>query len=212
MKREGAHALCNAHLLRDLKAVEEMTQQGWPTGMVELLLRAKSGVETAKRDGLMHLAPEQLLALSEEYDQLVAKALTLNPRPQRLEGQRGRVRASPACNLAERLRNHKESILRFAHDWHVPFDNNLAERDLRMMKLKQKVSGCFRSPEGARFFASVRTYISTARKQGHHALDALRTLFDGQLLPLHFTQHPPLPPPPSTHPFSTYPFHLQPAE
>lgn len=179
LKREAPYALCNAHLLRDLTDLEESTRQRWPTRMKAFLLDAKQAVDEAREAGQLALKPEVIQALEARYTTLVRRALQSNPRPKRQPGQRGRPRASPARNLAARLRDQHTAILRFVHDFRVPFDNNQAERDLRMMKLKQKVSGCFRSLQGAQLFARVRGYISTVRKQGYQALDALRDLCDG---------------------------------
>ena len=179
LRRAGPHSLCNAHLVRELTALEESTRQRWPTWLKTLLFDVKDHVDQERDQGQTALEPQVLASFEAEYDRLIRRARLSNPRPARLPGQRGRARASPACNLAERLRDHKESVLRFMHDFRVPFDNNQAERDLRMMKVKQKVSGCFRSAEGGRIFASVRGYISTVRKQGHQALAALRALLDG---------------------------------
>jgi transposase len=175
----GPQALCNAHLLRDLTALEETTRQRWPTRLKTVLIDMKTAVEQAVEQGKPHLARAVQARLEADYDRLVKRALQANPRPKYLPGQRGRPRASPARNLAERLRDHKDSVLRFLRDFRVPFDNNQAERDLRMMKVKHKISGCFRSERGAHAFATVRGYISTARKQGFGAFEALRALFDG---------------------------------
>jgi len=180
LKRDGPKGLCNAHLVRELTALEESTRKRWPTWLKTLLFDVKDCVDQARDQDQSALTPEKIASFEAEYDRLICCALRSNPRPARLPGQRGRARASPACNLAERLRDHKESVLRFMHDFRVPFDNNQAERDLRMMKVKQKVSGCFRSAEGARIFANVRGYISTVRKQGYQALAALRDLLDGR--------------------------------
>jgi transposase len=122
--------------------------------------------------------------LEAEYDRLVKRALRTNPGPIRVPGQVGRARASPAWNIAERLRRYKDAVLRFLRDFSVPFDNNLAERDLRMSKVKQKVSGCFRSLVGAQCYATIRGFISTARKQGFTALEALRAVLEGRPLAL----------------------------
>ena len=170
------HALCNAHLLRDLIAIEELTRQPWTTKMSGLLIEMKTAVDLAQAQGHTQLSQAKLSQLEDRYDRLVRTALRSNSRPTKDPHQRGRPRASPARNLAERLRDHKDSILRFLHDFRVSFDNNLSERDLRMMKVKLKVSGCFRSLEGAHLFASIRGYISTARKQGFGAIDALRAV------------------------------------
>jgi len=146
----------------------------------------KTQVAQAVNIGADRLRREVQARLESAYDRLVKRALQTNSKPAYRPNQRGRSqplgrpRASPARNLGLRLRNHKESVLRFLHDFRVPFDNNLAERDLRMMKVKQKVSGCFRSLTGAQAFATIRGYISTVRKQGFGALYALRALFDGR--------------------------------
>jgi len=180
----GAHGLCNAHLLRELTALEEGGRQRWPTRLKTLLVEMKTAVDRAVERGNTRLRSDVQARFEAQFDRLVKRALQANPRPKYQIGQRGRPRASPARNLAERLRDHKDSVLRFLRDFRVPFDNNLAERDLRMMKVKQKISGCFRSERGAHSFAAVRGYISTVRKQGFGALEALRALFDDQPVPL----------------------------
>jgi transposase len=174
------HSYCNAHILRDLTAIEELTQQTWPGKMKVVLLDMKSQVDQARAAGHLALSAQPLLLLEQRYDDLTRIALQSNKKAIKQPGQRGRPRASPARNLAESLRDDKDKIIRFVRDFRVPFDNNLAERDLRMMKAKQKISGTFRSLAGARMFATIRGFVSTARKQGHGALEALRAAFDGR--------------------------------
>lgn len=178
------HGLCNAHLVRELTALDESTRQHWPAQLKAVLLDMHEAVKQAKDAGHIALPPRKQTAFEQRYDQLVLTALRVNHKATHPPGTRGRLRASPARNLAERLRDHKDSVVCFLRDFRVPFDNNQAERDLRMLKVKQKVSGCFRSEAGACLFAQVRGYLSTMRKQGHDTLAVLRALFDGQPLPL----------------------------
>ena len=114
---------------------------------------------------------------------MIASGLRLNrppPRPPEAPKKKGRVKQSPAKNLLDRLKQYQDHVLRFMRDFRVPFDNNQAERDLRMMKLKQKISGTFRSFSGAQEFCRIRGYISTLRKQDIGVLDALTQLFIGE--------------------------------
>ena len=176
---ECRHALCNAHHLRELQAFEEQGQE-WAEQMKRLLVRVKGAVDTARDRGQAALPTGSLLDFEGGYRQLVAEGLKSNPpNPPPPQPRRGKVKQSKAYNLLVRLRDYEGDVLRFMHDFRVPFDNNQAERDLRMAKVRQKVSGCFRSVGGAVAFCRIRGYISTLRKQGLHVLSALVQLFRG---------------------------------
>jgi transposase len=179
---EGDHALCNVHHLRTLLFLLERYPQKWVQELSDLLLTIKAKVEAAQAKTQTALRVRQTNAFNQQYDKLVAKGLRANPPPtpkSRKPGQRGRLKQGPARNFLLRLREHKEAVLAFMYDFKVPFDNNQAERDLRMMKVKQKVSGGFRSTQGAHNFCEIRSYLSTARKNGLKALAALRLAFLG---------------------------------
>ncbi len=173
------HALCNVHHLRELTYLEEQYQQAWATDMKALLREMKAATDAARAQGASHLAANLRAAFIARYETLLASGLAANPPPLRRCGQRGRLKQAPARNLLERLWLQQAQVLAFLEDLTIPFDNNQAERDVRMLKTQQKVSGCFRSETGAAAFARIRGYLSTLRKQGVALLDALRTLFTG---------------------------------
>jgi transposase len=181
-----AHALCNAHHLRELTAIEDHDKQPWATAMKELLLQIKAHVVERQACG-----DEQITAAARDdfvarYQRILTAGYAANPPPPPADGpqKRGRPKQSKAKNLLDRLDRHRAEVLAFMTDWRVPFDNNLAERDLRMVKVQQKVSGCFRTPAGAMAFCRVRGYISTLKKQGLPVLPALRRVLLGDpLLP-----------------------------
>ena len=176
-----AHSLCNAHLLRDLTAVGETTRQRWPARLTELLGQIKSAVERARTAGQTQLTTRRLRHFTDQYRQLLQTGLRANPPPKRT-GRVGRPRQGPIRSLLLRLKNHQAAVLAFMHDFRVPFDNNQAERDLRMVKVRQKVSSGFRSWRGAEIFCRIRGYLSTMRKQGHNALAVLNSVFTGHPL------------------------------
>ncbi len=179
------HALCNAHYLRELTFVHEPYQQDWAKAMKDLLLEIKAEVELARAQGMKHLSVERCVAYETRYEQIVTHTLAARPPPERLADTRGRPPAGDEVRkLLCRLHDYQEMILRFLHQFEVPFDTNLAEQDLRMMKVQQKISGSFRTAEGATLFCRLRSYLSTLRKQGVHLLTALHHVFLGSpLLP-----------------------------
>jgi transposase len=176
------HALCNVHHLRELTFVEEQYDQSWAKDLKELLLAMRSATEQAQRRGHAHLPAAQRQALVAQYERILAQGHAANPPPPRRPHQRGRVKQSPARNLLERLWLGQGQVLAFLDDLTIPFDNNQAERDLRLLKTQQKISGCFRSDAGAEAFARLRSVLSTYRKQGVALLQALQTLVNGNPL------------------------------
>jgi transposase len=181
------HALCNAHLLRELIYLHEQHHQAWADELATLLVTGKDLVATARAAGQDHLDQITRATLDAHYDHLLDQGRTANPVPP-LEAsvpappRRGRPKQTKAQNLLDRLVTHRHQVLAFLDDCAVPFDNNQAERDLRMMKVQQKISGGFRSPAGAAAFARIRGYVSTLRKQGLPVLQALEGVFAGSPL------------------------------
>jgi hypothetical protein len=173
--RMAAHALCGAHLLRELDAVADQPRQGWAAGMRELLTDALAATDQARAAGTSGVHDQARDRLHARYRRLLADGHAANP-PRAGRGRRAR---SPAARLLARLDTHHAEVLRFLEDLRVPFTNNQAERDLRMVKLQQKISGCWRTQPGAHAFLAVRSYLSTARKQDMNPLDVLGQLFGG---------------------------------
>jgi transposase len=171
-----AHALCGAHHLRELKAIEEIEKEPWATAMSVLLNTANRLKHEAQDRGETELSQPVRQSIVTEYRVIVAAGLAFHehqpPLTNRL-GTRGRKAKRPGHNLLVRLRDYQDDVLRFIADFAVPFTNNQAERDLRMMKLRMKISGAFRTLNGAQTFATIRSVISTARKQGLKILDTL---------------------------------------
>jgi transposase len=176
-----AHSLCNAHHLRELTFMHEHHEQAWASEMIGCLLEIKGAVAEAKERGATALPAPQLEAFETRYQQLLDQALEQIPAlPPPETPRRGRKKQHPAKNLHDRLRTYQTAVLAFMYDFAVPFDNNQAERDIRMLKVQQKISGGFRTLQGAQRFCAIRSYISTVRKQGLKVIDALQQVFAGQ--------------------------------
>jgi hypothetical protein len=165
MKYDCSHSLCNAHHIRELTGIYEGGGRAWAQQMIGLLLKGKQSVEQAKEAGKKSLTAGILRAYTCRYETIIAAGMKANPPPTRAEGpaERGRLKRSKARNLLDRLARLRKETLRFMRDFRVPFDNN-PERDIRMMRVQQKVSGTFRSYAGALSFCRIRSYISTLRK------------------------------------------------
>jgi transposase len=170
----AAHAYCNAHHLRELKALIEIDQEPWAKAMSELLVEANEAARTAKRAGETALPPAVVEGFVARYWEAVRSGLAFHRAMAPLERRpKGRTKRRPGHNLLERLKTYKDDVLRFLYDFAVPFTNNLAEQALRMMKVKMKISGAFRTFKGAADFATLRSVVATARKQGLNILNAL---------------------------------------
>ena len=179
------HGLCGSHLLRDLRFVMEQEKESWAKSMRRLLCTMNQAVKEAKAKGQARFNAPTLKYWEARYDRILKVGLKLhdskNLRIGRIEstGARGRKKQRPGKNLIDALSRRREWVLLFLNDFTVPFTNNQGERDIRMTKVKLKVSGCFRSQAGARHFCRIRGYLSTSRKQGWSLLEALRSVFLG---------------------------------
>ncbi len=179
------HAACIVHVLRELVFLAEEQGAVWAADLKELFLDMKQATEQARAQGKRWLDPLEVADWETRFLELLAEGERLHPQAIAPPGQRGRCKQSAARNLLDRLRKHQRAVLAFLEDLRVDFDNNLAERDLRMVKVQQKVSGCFRSMAGAQAFSCIRGYLSTLRKQDLPLLPALQATLCGQpILPL----------------------------
>jgi transposase len=173
------HAACLVHVLRELVFLAEEQGAGWAADLKELLLDMKQATEEAREQDKHGLDPLEVIDWEARFLELLQEGDRLHPHALAPPGTRGRCKQSPARNLLDRLRKHQQAVLLFLQDLRVDFDNNLAERDLRMVKVQQKVSGCFRSGAGSQAFARIRGYVSTLRKQGLPLLSALQATLEG---------------------------------
>jgi len=178
------HACCNVHLLRDLIFLAEEHHCLWAGDLKELFLDMKKATDYARQQGQDRLDPLEVVDWEAQFLTLLDEGDRAHPRATAPPGTRGRCKQSAARNLLDRLRTWQQAVLCLLDDLRVDFDNNLAERDLRMIKVQQKVSGCFRSPAFAQAFARIRGYLSTLRKQRRPLLSALeQALLGHPLLP-----------------------------
>ena len=166
------HGLCNAHHLRELVYVHEQMHQAWAKDAFDVLLHAHEQMQSTGKP----LHPHQVDHLRFVFEEILHQGEQVNPR-QSATGKRGRPKQSKALNLIDRLREHGDDVWRFATDVGVPFTNNLAEQAVRMPKVKQKISGCFRTEEGADVYCTIRSYLATLHKQGQNLFDALVQTF-----------------------------------
>ena len=182
------HSLCNAHILRELNYVIETSKASWATEMKTLLLDIKAAVGKSREEGRKRLTARQEKVYLSRYDGIVSEAGKLYP-PLKRKKYRSKTRcprespiAAAARKLVNRLVSKREEILLFMRDFRAPFDNNQAERDLRMLKVKQKVAGCFRTEKGAAEFCQMRSYVSTMKKQGHGIMEAIKSVYTGETI------------------------------
>ncbi|MGL5677965.1 MAG: IS66 family transposase [Cellulosilyticaceae bacterium] len=175
------HAVCCAHLLRELTGIaENYPEQVWATEMLELLLRMKEVRDKAVFMDKDNLSYYYTHGFKKSYMAIIEKARKLNPLPKKTPGKRGRPGKGKIRSLIERLFDYEGAVCLFTKDFNVPFDNNQAERDVRMVKVKTKVSGCFRTKTGAQDFLDIMSYTSTAKKQGKSPLLAIKRALLGE--------------------------------
>lgn len=174
------HGLCNAHLLRELKGIlTDDSSQTWAAEFKKLLLDMKKAVDYAKSKGKAKLSSYYLKKFSKEYERILETAYAQNPKPLKENHKRGRVKKGKVLCLIERLDNHRVEVCLFTKNFEVPFDNNQAERDIRIIKVKNKICGCFRTQKGAEEYLTINSFLSTVKKKGINILEALSRAFSG---------------------------------
>ena len=178
--KDCRHAVCCAHLLRELTGIaENHPKQKWAATFIDLLLEMKKLKDKAVETGKESLSYYHYHKFDKRYNELIKQGREENPLPVVTEKKRGRKKKGKILALIERLDNYKASVCLFIRNFNVPFDNNQAERDIRMIKVKTKVSGCFRTEEGARDYLKIMSYIGTAHKQGYNAYEAIKNAISG---------------------------------
>ncbi|MGL4914619.1 MAG: IS66 family transposase [Romboutsia sp.] len=175
------HALCNAHILRELNAIVELEKQNWADPMKKLLVEIKRNVDLSYNTANA-LTLDKIEVFEKRYDEILKDGFKEDNIANSEEYSKKKVKKSTSLNLLNRLAGYKSQILAFMYDFDIPFDNNLAERDLRMTKVKQKISGTFRSIEGAKAFTRIRGYVSTVRKNALNTLYCIKSTFTSNVL------------------------------
>ena len=177
---DATHALCNAHLLRELNAItENKPEQTWAMEMKKLLLHMKMAVDQALTKGQKSLSAYETYHINRRYNGILVLARAQNPTPDIPAGRKGRPKRGKILSLIDRFTKHKASVCLFTKNFAVPFDNNQAERDIRMLKVKTKVSGCFRSQKGANNFATLMSFLGTAKKHKVNCFTAIKLALQG---------------------------------
>ena len=181
---ETTHFLCNAHHLRELNCVATTHKQPWAEEMIQLLLDIKNWREELKKEKADALDQSKINHYEEEYTRILELGFAANPTPAPAPDsetkKRGRKKQSYPKNLLDRLSNGRKEVLLYLHDFSVPFDNNQAERDIRPVKVRQKISGSFRSVFGGTLYSRIRSYISTVKKHKLNPLQAIRDALQGK--------------------------------
>ena len=178
--KRGNAGMEQCGVLPEFKGIDENhPEQKWASAFIDLLLEMKKVKDKAVEKGKDFLSYYHYHKFDKKYDELIEQARKENPLPETTEKKRGRKKKGKILALVERLANYKVSVCLFIHNFNLPFDNNQAERDLRMIKVKTKVSGCFRTEEGARDYLKIMSYVGTAHKQGYNAYEAIKNAITG---------------------------------
>ena len=176
--------LCNSHLGRELANRWQNTNQTWSRDLMELLFQMNDEKHLLMDQNIQAFPPERLERFSKRYDELVEDGIKLNPLPERQPNQRGRLKRGKTRALLDRLVERKDNYLQFAYDFSVPFTNNEAEQSVRCGRIRENVSGCFRTDDGAKAWAETMSYIKTAVKNGVSEYDAIKAMLAGDALRL----------------------------
>ena len=174
------HAVCCQHLLRELVGVSENYEnQTWSKDFFDLLRTMLSTKIKLQKKGHMEASYYYRHKYSDEYDALIERAYKENPEPEQTTGKRGRKKRGKVLSLIDRLKNYKASVCLFFENFKVPFTNNMAEQAIRIIKVKTKVSGCFRAMDGAKNYLKIMSYVGTVKKQGYNTFDAMLNAVKG---------------------------------